>query len=246
MSDSNGGVVVRMPQNAQLSKQMRHLGAAVYSENADADQLVKEALDAGKLQVEWSYVQFDDDPIPVPTRVPQLVSYGQFQGDPDRVLSHRDRFDAPTWKPCRTGRRPTVFPDRATAEETVAEHLATAEHFNIVPGNLRMAQIVPVEEYEASVRRDPSDRIARRVTEVELEVARRKADAAAADAAAIEAGLIASKPAPSSSDWTGTHEPRVQSRQRADGSVVYRRRSGGKVSPSFDNIEAARRWRAEA
>ena len=109
-----------------------------------------------------------------------------------------------------------------------------------------MAQIVPLEEFEASVRRDPSDRISRRITEVELAVARRKAEAAAADAAALETGLVASKPQPSSSDWSGTHEPGVQSRRKADGTTVFRGRSAGKVSPSFDTIDAARRWRAEA
>lgn len=151
------GYVVRMPQPAQLSKAMRRLGNAAFDEHADLDELVKAAIDAGKINVAWSYVEFDADPLPVPTRVPSLVAYGLSYTDPDRVLTHRDRYDNPTWRACRTGRRPTVFPDRATAEATVAEHLATAEHFSIVTGNLSFAQVVDVEVFEASLSKDPTD-----------------------------------------------------------------------------------------
>lgn len=51
-----------MPQPAQLTKAMRRLGSASFDENADVDELVKEALDAGKIQVAWSFVQFNETP----------------------------------------------------------------------------------------------------------------------------------------------------------------------------------------
>lgn len=158
------------------------------------------------------------------------------------MLTHRDRFDTPTWKPCRKGRRPTVFPTREAAEEAVAEHLATAEHFGIVTGNLSFAQVVDVEEFEASLRKDPTDRVAQRVQQVELAVAKRKAEESAAEAAALEAELSASKPV-SRGDWHAPDEQQVQQRVRADGSKVFRARVAGRISPSFDTIEQAVAWR---
>jgi hypothetical protein len=241
MTENGGGYVVKMPQPAQMNKAARWLGKASFGEASDMDVIVKDALDAGKIEVLWSYVQFDADALPVATRVAQVTSYGQHQGDPDRV-TYGERFDTPTWRACRPGRRPTVFPTAEAAEATVEEHLAAAEHFNIPLGNLKMSQVVPVEEFEASLLEDPSDRIAQRVTQVELAVAKRKAENAAAEAAAIEAALKESKPAPSTGDWHGAGVPNVQKRVTADGATWYRGRVRGESSPTYATAAEATAW----
>jgi hypothetical protein len=238
-STNSGGYVVRIPQPGFMHEAMAALGKSRFDDMSDNDELAKKALEDGRLQAEWTYVSFDESSLPTPTKVPGVVAYGQSARDKDRTLTYKDKYDHPTWRTVRKGRRPTIFASREAAAEIVAEHLETAKEFGIVPGNLRYAAIVPAAEWESAAQNDPSDRVARRKASIELARAKRRAEDAAADAAAIEAGLRASKPAPSSSDWHKHPEPQIQQRIRSDGSTVFRARVAGRVSPTFETVAEA-------
>jgi hypothetical protein len=225
-----------------MREAMAALGKSRFDDMSDNDALAQKALEDGRLKAEWSYVAFDEDSLPTPRKVPALVLYGENLRDKARVLTYKDKYDHPTWRAVRKGRRPTVFASRELAIETVEEHLATAEHFGIVTGNLKHFQVVPLSDWEAAVQNDPGDKIARRQTSIALALSKREEEAAAEKTAAIEAELSASKPV-STGDWHAAAERQIQQRVRSDGTTVYRARVAGEHSPSFESLEDAIAWR---
>ena len=245
-NQNSGGYVVRMPRPRQLNRAAAVFGAARFSELEDADSLVARAIEDGRLQLEWDYVVFDDDPMPQARQIPGLVVYGQSSREKDRTLSTKDVYDHATWRGVRTGRRPTFFESREAAEETVQERIALAEALGVVIGQLKFAQVVEAAEWEASTRIDPKDTIAQHKARAEYAVAKRGREQAAAAERAAEDKIRAATQVPpaAASDWhKHPAEAQIQTRTRSDDSVAFRARVAGKVSPTFDSVEQAITWR---
>ena len=99
--------------------------------------------------------------------------------------------------------------------------------------------LVAAREAEAKMR---EAKTRARVAEAEA-----KADKARAEADHIRQELAAQEPTPTGApggEWVRhAGEGGIQERRKKDGSIVYRARKAGKISPSFITLEAAIEWR---
>jgi hypothetical protein len=145
----------------------------------------------------------------------------------------------------RTFTRPSKWSSDGRGNRTpTAWKEVTLPWSGLPAGTLRLAEVAPWSEVE---RMPDAPRMAERVKH-ETTIARQrvKLDQLQAEIAAAEAALAAKQDTPATdrqpTDWTGTDEKGIQTRTRSDGSTVFRARGGGRVSPTVEDIDQARRW----
>lgn len=137
----------------------------------------------------------------------------------------------------------------------VGQHLGLA-----MAGHLAWAVIEPAENYDAGA--TVADELTKAENSAELAASLAEVERAKARLRAIEAklGSNATPLAPGTADGTSTSleapagpgqnwttapdspVPGLRWRRNADGTVLYQRRTGGTVSPSFTTLDAALAW----
>jgi len=129
---------------------------------------------------------------------------------------------------------PTIFPTEKDAQQTLERfHRLGTEAGVPMAGHLAYGVVAPMDEWESTNGQPTADREREQVqAEVEVETLEVRAREAAEALERAKERVSASRPAAttSSSDWIGVPgEKGIQTRTRADGSVVYRHRGGETV-----------------